>query len=41
VLERATGHVRTLLRNRHDEHLSVAQKDRLAGIEKRWLETLG
>ena len=41
VLERATGQVRTLLQNRPAEHLSGAQKDRLAGIEKRWLETLG
>jgi len=41
VLERAADRVRTLLRNRPTEHLSGSQKDRLAGIEKRWLERLG
>ncbi len=41
VLERATDQVRALLQNRPAEHLSGPQKDRLAGIEKRWLETLG
>jgi trimethylamine:corrinoid methyltransferase-like protein len=41
VLERATDRVQALLRERPAEHLSGRQKDRLAGIEKRWLETLG
>jgi trimethylamine--corrinoid protein Co-methyltransferase len=40
LAERAADQVRTLLRKAPAEHLSGAQKDKLAGIEKRWLDRI-
>jgi len=41
LTERAADQVESFLKSPPPEHLSGTQRDRLAGIEKRWLEKIG